>query len=225
MKKEENKEILNAIKGLLYVVPFLLGWYGIYQLGEGDWLECAYKSVQLYLMEYAVETKPINLATSIAKVTAPLVTAAFLASLLYSMLENLQIWWRLRKKDVVVFHGDSANIDLAQKKLGKRAIVSEKPSVFRAEKHVLMFNEDVDMYHFIDKNGAKLLHEEEKSIFLCSEKILRGCYENSNIVVCNVAENCARNYWKQYPISMKVGANGPEFADEKILLIGFDNYA
>lgn len=225
MKKEVTNEIFNAIRGILYIAPFLLGWYGIYQLGEGDWLECAYKSVQLYLMEYAVETKPINLATTVAKVTAPLVTAAFLASLLYSMLENLQIWWRLRKKDVVVFHGDSANIDLVQKKLGKRAIVSDRASVLQAKRHVLMFNEDVDMYHFINKNGAKLLHEGEKSIFLCSEKILRGCYENSNIIVCNVAENCARNYWKKYPIRMKDGENGPEFVDEKILLIGFDNYA
>ena len=225
MQKEENKLIINIIKGVLYIAPFFLGWYGIYQLGEGDWLECAYKSVQLYLMEYSVETKPINLALTIAKVAAPLVTAAFLVSFLYSMVENLQIWWRLKKKDVVVFHGDSANIDLVQKKLGDRAIVSERPKVFQAEKHVLMFNEDVDMYHFIDKNGAELLHEKNKTVFLCSEKILRGCYESSNIVVCNVAENCARTYWQQYPIRMRNGENGPEFVDEKILLIGFDNYA
>lgn len=224
MQKVKNEKIVNIIKGILYVTPFFVGWYGIYLLGEGDWLECAYKSVQLYLMEYSVETEPLNFATTIAKVAAPLVTVAFLVNFLYSVLENLQIWWKLRKKDTVVLHGDSANIDLVQKKLGNRAIVSERASVFRAHKHMLMFNEDVDMYHFIEKNGVKLFYEGEKTLFLCSEKILRGCYENSNIVVCNVAENCARNYWKKYPICMVNGENGPEFVNEKILFIGFDNY-
>ncbi len=224
MNKEDKKEIVNIIRIILYVTPFFLGWYGIYQLGEGDWIESAYKSVQLYLMEYSVETVPLNMPTLIAKIAAPCMTAAFLISMLNILVESIQIWWRLKTTDAVAFHGDSENIDLIQKKLKKRAVVSEKPMAFQAKKHVFMFNEDVDMYHYLDRHGAEFFHDSDKELYLCSEKILRGCYKNSKIVVCNVAENCARTYWEKFPITMDETENGMVFRNEKILLIGFDNY-
>ena len=229
MTKEQKEQLKNILKLIIYVTPFFLGWYGTYQLGEGDWIDCAYKTVQLYLMEYGLEAEKLNLATQIARITAPIMTAAFIASLLHFLIESVQIWFCLKTRDAVAFHGDSANIDEVKEKLGKRAIVSEKPMAFRAKKHVLMFEEDVDMYHYIDQHASDIMHgkeNEEKEIFLCSEKILRGCYENSKIIVCNVAENCARSYWEKYPIKMEKDENGKDvFVNEKILFIGFDNYA
>lgn len=222
-KKREQMQMV--LKYIMYLIPFALGWYGTYQLGEGNLIDCAYKTVQLYLLEYSIEAEKLNLATQIARIAAPVVTAAFLVSLLHLLAESVQIWWCVKTQDAVAFHGDSANIDEIQEKLGKRAIVSEKTMAFRAKKHVLMFQEDVDMYQYMDQHGTEMMDSrEEKEIFLCSEKILRGCYEDSRWIVCNVAESCARTYWEKFPIHLKKEETGKWNADEKILLIGFDNY-
>lgn len=226
MTTRRKEQLQNLCKAILYLTPFFLGWYGTYQLGEGNLIDCAYKTVQLYLMEYSIEAETLNIATQIARIAAPVVTAAFIVSLLHFLVENVRLWWCLKTQDAVAFHGDSSNIDQIQEKLGKRVIVSENPMAFRARKHVLMFNEDVDMYHYIDQHGTELMDREEgKEIFLCSEKILRGCYENHQIIVCNVAESCAREYWKRFPVKMEtMQETGEISSSEKILLIGFDTY-
>ncbi len=210
-----NKKRLGDLgKMVLFVLPFFVGFYGVYMADHGDISECAYKAVQLYLMEYNIEGST-NMAIEIAKWTAPMATVAVILSAIFSFVENVRIWIMTKVKDMIAIHGDSCNIDLVMKNLGSKAIHSEKIMAFRARRHVLMFENDFDMYHFMDEHGTRLLGNKKKQVFLCSDKIQRGNYENNQLVVCNVAENCAREYWKKYPVT---------HGKEKILIIGFGNY-
>lgn len=211
--ERENIKIIGKL--ILFLTPFCIGFYGIVKLQEGTLLDCAYKTVQLYVMEFGIESECLNWQLEIARWLAPIATAAVILSVLYSLVDNIHIWFKIRTQDMIAVHGNSANIDLVLKNLGKKAICSDQYMAFYARRHILMFENDFDMYHFMDENGVRMLHDTQKEIFLCSEKITRGNYENKQLVVCNIAENCARNYWEKFPIRDK---------KEKILIIGFDNY-
>ena len=211
MKKKKWERIWK----LLFFVPGIVGLYGIINLNEGTFWDCIYKTAQLYVMEFSVESEVLNPATEFARFMAPVATAAAIAAALYSMVDYIRIWVKIRTNNVIAIHGDSANKDLVMESLGNKAICSDKSIAFRAPRHILMFEDDFDMYHFMDEHGTKMFYGSEKEVFLCSEKILRGSYENRQLVVCNIAENCARDYWNKYPVTNK---------KEKILLLGFDNY-
>ena len=61
-----NKKRLGDLgKMVLFVLPFFVGFYGVYMADHGDISECAYKAVQLYLMEYNNEGST-NMAIEIA---------------------------------------------------------------------------------------------------------------------------------------------------------------
>lgn len=211
-----NKEKIGQFgKIFMYIFPAILGFCGMVRADQGGFLECAYKTVQLYLVEFAVEGDVMNWQLEWARWLAPLATVAFILSFLYSVVENMKIWFLTKVTDLIAIHGNSTNIDLVLKNLGSRAIHSDKIMAFRARRHVLMFDDDFDMYRFLDEHGSHLLDDPDKEVFLCSEKILRGSYENKQLVVCNVAENCARDYWKKHPLIHE---------KEKILIIGFENY-
>lgn len=211
---KENRNRL--LFGIFLVIPFFLGMFGMRALGEGSYLECAYKSVQLYTLEFSVEAYPLNAAVVIARWMAPLMTVATIITALSSFFESVRIWWKIRMhKDTVVVHGDSDDIGTLMKNMGKQGIRSEKPITRLANRHILMFKEDYDMYRFMNENMEGFLADPKKKIYLCSEKISRGSYEQNQLVACNIAENCARGYWKKYPIR-KMG--------ERICIIGFGNY-
>lgn len=214
-QREIKKYVLEIIKWILFFVPFVLGTWGMMKLGEGTFFDCCYKAIQLYIMDYNIDSASINWMCEVARWTAPLATATAIVLLVNTLIETINIWIKLKKKDAVAIHGNDANIDIVMSMLGKKAVRSEKRVIWNARRHILMFEDDLEMYDFLDENGIQILHNSDKEIFLCSEKILRGSYENRQIIVCNVAENCARNYWFKYPVLNE---------KEKILIVGFENY-
>lgn len=213
MKRKQNLTLFLKIGA--FITPFFIGVYGLRKLQEGNILDCAYKMVQLYMMEYNVNSEKLNWQVELARWLAPAMTVAVIFTVLFSLVENIRLYLKLRIGNMIAVHGDSANIDLVLKKIGSRAVHSDKKMVFMAKNHLLMFEDDFDMYHFIDDQGTKLLHNEDKQITICSEKLSRGNYENSQLIICNIVENCARCYWNKYPLKN---------AKEKILIIGFENY-
>ena len=59
MKKKKWERIWK----LLFFVPGIVGLYGIINLNEGTFWDCIYKTAQLYVMEFSVESEVLNPAT------------------------------------------------------------------------------------------------------------------------------------------------------------------
>lgn len=212
MKKQKlGKYLLRT----LFFVPLILAFVGMRLLNEGPVLDCLYKSVQIYLMEYNVDAYPTNWMVELARWTGPVAAGAAILSMLLEFFERVKVWLKTRNMSSVAVHGNSENKNYILEHLGQKGIDSEVEESYLAKRHILIFEHDSDMYRFLEDNSGELLKNKEQKVYLCSENARRGYYENQQIVVCNIAENCARKYWDVYPIRDK---------SEKILIIGFGNY-
>ncbi len=210
------KKVIKFLgKTIFLLFPGVLGFYGYSQVGENSILDNIFKTIHLYSFSCGVYGEEMNLALEIARWAAPAVTATVLLTIIFSFVENVKMWFVTRLTEGVAVHGDSDKISLVLKNLGWKGFHSDKKMSFRAKKHILMFKDDFDMYRFLKEHKTELLGEKEKEVYLCSENIVRGNYENKHLTICNIAENCAREYWRKHPII------NPK---EKILLIGFGNY-
>ena len=184
------EKMKNSIHYILFFFPAVLGFYGYMQLGAGTALDCAYKTLQLYVVEFALEGEMTNWAVEIARWTAPLATAAALLSALCSMWESFKVYVKAQWGAIAV-HGDNPNTDYVVKTLGSRGIYSDKDVAFKAKKHILMFNEDMDMYHFLQSHGD-VLDDDSKDIYICSETARQGKFPLKPLLsgpVCNWAKS------------------------------------
>lgn len=73
-----------------------------------------------------------------------------------------------------------------------------------------MFPTDVENLEFYGRNYETL---KEKNVYMMLEDVSRQNIENPKISVFSMTENCARQYWKDYPATRS----------EKIAIIGFEN--
>ena len=74
MKRKQNLTFFLKIGA--FITPFFIGVYGLRQLKEGNILDCAYKMVQLYMMEYNVNSEKLNWQVELARWLAPAMTVA-----------------------------------------------------------------------------------------------------------------------------------------------------
>lgn len=208
-----NNHITRYLGRILIPVPFLFGLIGFTATPGYSLLDCAYHSVQLYVMEFA-DGVVMNPCVEIARWTAPCITVAAIISFFYRLLERLRILRLTFRRDPVIIHGDSANIDIMLDQMKKRAMTSEDRMGYRVGRQLVMFDRDEDMFEYINSHRKELLSGSSK-VVLCSENIRRGSYENTQISICNLSENCARLYWEEHPVLKE---------DETILIIGTGNY-
>ena len=203
------KKILKWLGKMVFLLlPGVLGFLGYRQIGGKSILDNLFETIHLYSFSCGVSGADMNLALEIARWTAPAVTATVLLTVLFSLMENIKMWFVTRFTEGIAIHGDSDKISCFLKNLGWKGFRSDKKMSFRAKK------DDFAMYRFLKEHKKELLGE-KKEVYLCSENILRGNYEDKHLTICNIAENCAREYWRKYPVAHK---------KEKILLIGFENY-
>ena len=208
-----KNHITRYLGRILVPVPFLFGLIGLTKTPGYSLLDCAYHSVQLYVMEFA-DGIVMNPCVEIARWTAPCITVAAIITFFYRLVERLRILRLTFRQDPVIIHGDSANIAVMLDQMKHRAMISEDKMGYRVGRQLVMFDRDEDMFEYINSHRKELLSGSSK-VILCSENIRRGSYENTQITICNLSENCARLYWEQHPVLRE---------DEKILIIGTGNY-
>lgn len=211
-----KKNWINVCRLAVFLTPFVIGTIGFYQaLGDGV-LNSMYRAMCLYFTQMDCEYSQVTPLVEVARWTAPLMSVAAIFSVLGLFFSQLKDMFRVHTRDAVAIHGDSKYVELLASRLGQRAILGETPTSMKAGKQVLIFNEDRKMFSYLDEHRRQLLDGHRK-VYLCSERIVRGNYKDQNIVLCNFAENCARKFWKRYPLRM-------EPREEQIVIIGFNSY-
>lgn len=200
----------------LFMLPFILATVGFYDLMEGNVLNAMYSAMRLYLGEMDCDPSKVNFLLEIARWTAPLMSAAAILTILSQFLVGIRIWFRVRKADTVVIHGDSPRVSALAESLGKRAVVAETRSAQWARTHVLLFREDKSMLSYLDEH-RKTLCAQGRKVYLCSEELARGNFKNRDLTLCSFPENCARQYWLDHPLTVAR-------KKQQIVIIGTGNY-
>ncbi len=212
MKKWSSR----IIKAIILLLPFTLGTIGFYLSINDGLINSMYRAMRLYFVELDCDYDQINILINIARWTAPVMSAAAIVAALSLIFIDIRTRMRIFFLGAIAIHGDSKYAGMLADRMGRRAVTGEETAVFKAEKHILIFNEDQKMFSFLDIYRRQLL-DGNKTVYLCTERIVRGNYANQRLVLCNFAENCARQYWKEFPLALEPG-------EEVIVIIGFDSY-
>ena len=85
-------------KFILYLLPFIIGMYGIWIIDHARFTDAVYDTLHMYALSFGGE--PDNIFIEIARWTAPLVTASWIITC-FSILRN---WWHNR---IVYLMGNS----------------------------------------------------------------------------------------------------------------------
>lgn len=204
--------ILNAIYKIL---PFFVGLYCYYPVfAEQDgriypFLDAVYASIKLYSgsTEGGI---PIGGLLQLARFMALAATLSILINA-FDKMSDLINRIKLFHTDSTVVYGDSIYADHIYKSFDKRLrIRGEEKFINNASRYLFMFSSDIQNLAFYSKNYKEL---KNKNVYIMLDDVSRQNIENPLITVFSIAENCARQYWRDYPVEKS----------ERIAIIGFDN--
>ena len=212
------KKILSALRrfiSIMYkILPFFIGMYCYYpefilQDRPFPFLDSIYSSIKLY--SGSTESGiPVGALLQLARFLALAATLSIVINALNRM-NDLINWLKLFNNRVTVVYGDSDYAEYIFESLPPRLrIRGEEKLIEGAARYLIMFADDTRNLEFYNRNYESL---KDRNVYIMLEDIARQNIENPRITVFSIAENCARQYWKDYPVT----------GDEKIAIIGFEN--
>ena len=207
--------ITRALSILYKILPFFIGMYCYYPVFIHQderiypFLDSLYASIKLY--SGSTESGiAVGALLQIARFLALAATLSILVNLLNrvnDILNGMKLWG----SNSTVVYGDAGYAEYIFESLSPRMrIRGEDKFIKGAGKYLLMFSSDTENLEFYNKNYESL---KDKNVYIMLEDIARQNIENPFLTVFSIAENCARQYWKDYPA----------LSNEKIAIIGFEN--
>lgn len=213
--KKFSQVVARLINILYKILPFFIGMYCYYPVFIQQeqriypFLDAVYSSIKLYsgTTESGI---PVGGFLQFARFMAIAATLSIVVGLL-DRVTDLINGLKLFHSDSTVVYGDSVYADYIFESLTlQQRIRGGDKFIDRAARYVLMFQDDMKNLEFYNRH-YKLLRN--KNVYIMLEDIARQNIENPLITVFNMMENCARQYWKDFPVA----------GNEKIAIIGFDN--
>ncbi|MDE7185430.1 MAG: hypothetical protein K2O40_13425 [Lachnospiraceae bacterium] len=208
--------IFNKILSILYkILPFFIGMYCYYPVFIKQdnriypFLDSVYASVKLY-SGTTESGMAVGGLLQIARFLALAATLSILVSA-FNKRNDVVNGIKLCSSNATVVYGDSGYVGYIFESLSPRSrIRGEEKFINNASMYLLMFSSDARNLEFYEKNYESL---KDKNVYIMLEDISRQNIDNPLITVFSIAENCARQYWKDHP----------SLQNEKIAIIGFEN--
>ena len=125
---------------------------------------------------------------------------SLLYAILFALYDAVKMFAKVRHKDSVAVHGDSAMAQLCAKIIhgGRHCVLSDGKESFRAKKQIIWFSDDVKSMRFYEKNKSLLAKDD---VYIVLNTIpMEGSTEN-HVHILNVNENIAANYWESHFIT------------------------
>ena len=173
-------------------------------------LDAVYSSIKLYsgCTESGIAVGGL---LQLARFLALAATLSILINV-FNKMNNIINCIKLLSGDSTVIYGNSSYADYLYESLEKRIRIrgEEKKFIKNASRYMLMFSSDTENLEFYNRNYERL---KEKNVYIMLDDVSRQNIENHLITVFSIAENCARQYWKDNPAEKS----------EKIAIIGFGN--
>ena len=215
MSKKIFQTIVKIANILYKILPFLIGMYCYYPVFVNQkehiypFLDSVYSSFKLYggSTESGI---PVGALLQFARFLALAATFSILMNL-FNRMNDIINWLKLRSSASTVVYGDSGYADYLFDSLSRQVGIRGREKLIQnASKYLLMFSSDAKNLAFYSQHYEAL---KDKNVYIMLEDISRQNIENSLITVFSIAENCARQYWRDYPA----------LKSEKIAIIGFEN--
>lgn len=213
--KKYSEIMLKFLNVIYKIIPFFLGmdcYYPVFAMQDEHiypFLDAVYSSLKLY--SGSVESGiPVGVVLQIARFLALATTLSILISV-FNKMNDIVNRFKLLNRSSTVVYGDSGYADYTFASLSPRLrIRGEEKFIKNASRYLIMFSDDTQNLKFYDRNYEFL---KDKNVYIMLEDISRQNIENHLITVFSIAENCARQYWRNYPVER----------NEKIAIIGFEN--
>ena len=200
----------RIVKGLLFLLPFLLGSVGLALEGERP-LNAMFNTVTMYVLNYA--EAPGNWLVQIARWSAPLATASGVALLFLPVMQRLRARLSLLRGDSAVVYGDEELCETLRRKW-KKPVLYGTDRVLPAKRCVLFFDEKENMRFYLS-------HREQlrgQRIYMKSEALRAQETVGDGIRLVSLEECGARAFWRQADLVADY-FRAPH--GMKIVLIGF----
>lgn len=224
---------------------FALIGYGIYYAGEP--LFTLFSAIRVYVASFDAGAAQLRagqnafgasvgdaacvmrVCLEIARWGGLLVTGTFFFKLLSRIAAGMNADYKIRHQEAVGIHGSEHYKLLLGSALGDEAITQDVPEKFAARRHILAFDEDRQTLEYLSEHLAQFPGMQAENgvmnavapgmIYLCVLSSSHTKYSSEGFVVNNMAEDCARLYWKRHYIRLFSGK--PE---RKVVLLGFGHY-
>ncbi len=211
------KKILQKIKDFLKtfykIIPLFLGiccYYPQFQeqgTRRFPLLDAVYAALRLYSgsTESGVE---IGVLLQIARFMALAATLSILVNVFNKAADIVNLLKFLSSESTVVY-GDSEYAGYLYESLPRsRRIRGTDKFIGGAGRYLLMFSDEVKNITFFSTYYEQM---KKARVYLMLNDISRQSIANPRITVFSIAENCARQYWRDYPV----------LSDERIAIVGF----
>lgn len=212
------KKYLPMLRRLFWaackLVPFWIGlycYYPAFTVQEGHiypFLDALYAAIKLYSGS-TDGSVPVGGLLQLARFWALFVSLSLLVRV-FNKMHDLVNWGKLLNPNATVVYGDSCYADYTFESLEPRSrIRGEGRWIAGAARYLLMFSSDAENLAFYSRHCEEL---RGKRVYIMLDGIARQSIEDPMVTVFSLAENCARQYWKDYPV----------LKSEKIAILGFD---
>ena len=231
---------LRRYKTVLTFLPMILAFSGYMIYYRANLLNSLYSSLRIYLVatdygDLGLWPDPsqrvvMQVLFECARWLGLCVTATFITQMFRETFVKLRVRWRAERRNAIALHGSSKYLDLMKENFGCDTIADEVPEKFRASRHILAFDNDMELFRYLGSHFTQFLNGDckglneagkastpfDKSIFLCMVASPRTEYLGHGFVINNMAENCARLYWDK--LFARRFSGPPE---KRVVLIGF----
>lgn len=213
LMKKYVKKIGSFIRVFYMVAPFFMGIYCYYPVysGQADrrypMLDAIYDSLKLYSGSTASGVE-IGWILQIARYLA---LAAMLRILVAVFNRTADVINRLKlcMTDSTVVYGDSEYAGYLYGSLpARQRIRGADKFIAGASRYLLMFSDDEENLAFFHAHYGRMKGAE---VYIMLNGVSGMSIGNPQVIAFSIAENCARQYWRDYPVK----------ADEKIAILGF----
>lgn len=214
------KKILRFLARVLNVfykvLPFFLGTYFYYPFyasessHEYPLLDAMYSAIRLYYGE-SEDGIEANFILQLARFLAIAATVSILITA-FNKVNSVANRLKLIFPDSTVIYGDSVYADILYDNISMTRRIHGDPDkvIKNASRYMIMFSSDIENIRFYNRNYEYL---KDKDTYIMLDDVSKQNIENHHVKVFSMAENCAIQYWRDFPVEN----------NEKIAIIGFGN--
>lgn len=209
------QHMISRLLSIFYkILPFFIGMYSYYpafteQGHNFPFLDSVYGAIKLYSGSIESEVE-ISGLLQLARFMALVASLSILVNVLNRMNDVINGLKLLNRESTVVY-GDSGYVSYVYESLRpNQRIRGGEKFIGNASRYLLMFSDNTENLKFYQNHYEDL---KDKKVYIMLDDIARQNIENPLITVFDIEESCARQYWRDYPVTR----------NERIAIIGFGN--
>ena len=202
------------LKGVLFLIPFILGATGLLLAGESVW-DSLFNCVLMYTLNF--DNPAPNVLVEIARWTAPLLTASAIAQLLIGFRNRIHNLFIRAREGSTAIYGPENDKKRIEAECGGKVVRTKGFDDFQKADRYVLLGSDAENSAFLIRNKDRL---KDRAVYLKSGSWQPLMIEDSRIRVFSVEENAARMFWKQSRLFEDYRKNAQDHGCS-IVLIGF----